>query len=110
MKQTQKLIKADTLWGKYRIDSAGDTVTPVLVKYIPTAFDSLKPCDIKLLAPGDTASAATIVGTIKPNICVGYEKTMSELCTDAADMVMFPLTVYVLVKLIVQVRLMPRFA
>ena len=108
MKQTPKLIKADTLWGKYRIDEAGDTVTPVLVKYIPTAFDSIRPCDIGLLAPGDTGRAESFIGTIKPNVCVGYKPSLSDQCRDASDVLMFTFTVYAVLKLVYKVVFMPR--
>jgi len=108
MKQTPKLIKADTLWAKYRIDSVGDTVTPVLVKYLPTAFDSLQPCDIKLLERGDTARSASFVGTIKPNVCVGYEPSLSDKCRDGADIIMFTFTVLAVLKLVVKVWFMPK--
>lgn len=103
-----QIIKADTLWSKYRIDEVGDTVTPVLVKYLPTAFDSLQPCDIKLLETGDTSRAASFVGTIKPNVCAPIEKSLSDKCRDGADIVMFTVTVLAVVKLIVKVWFMPR--
>lgn len=108
MKQTPKLIKADTLWNKYRIDEAGDTVTPVLVKYLPTAFDSIKPCDIGLLAPGDTARAESFVGTIKPNVVVPIEPSLSDKCRDVSDVLMFTFTVIAVLKLVVKVWFMPR--
>ena len=108
MKQTPKLIKADTLWNKYRIDEAGDTVTPVLVKYLPTAFDSIKPCDIKLLERGDTARAETFVGTIKPNVVVPVESSLSDKCRDVSDVLMFTFTVIAVLKLVVKVWFMPK--
>lgn len=110
MKQTPKLIKADTLWNKYRIDESGDTVTPVLVKYLPTAFDSLKPCDIKLLEGGDTARAESFVGTIKPNVVVPIEPSLSDKCRDVSDVLMFTFTVIAVLKLVVKVWFMPRLS
>jgi hypothetical protein len=107
MKQMQ-IIKADTLWDKYRIDSDGDTVTPVLVKYLPTAFDSIQPCDIALLEQGDTARAETFVGTIKPNVVVPIEPSLSDQCRDASDVLMFTFTVYAVLKLVYKVVFMPR--
>ena len=107
MKQMQ-IIKADTLWDKYRIDSDGDTVTPVLVKYIPTAFDSIQPCDIALLERGDTARSASFVGTIKPNVVVPVEPSLSDKCRDGADVIMFTVTVLAVLKLVVKVWLMPK--
>ena len=110
MKQTPMLIKADTLWNKYRIDEAGDTVTPVLVKYLPTAFDSIQPCDIKLLELGDTARAETFVGTIKPNVVVPVEPSLSDKCRDVSDVLMFTFTVIAVLKLVVKVWFMPRLS
>ena len=101
-------MKADTLWSKYRIDSVGDTVTPVLVKYLPTAFDSIQPCDIALLERGDTARSASFVGTIKPNVVVSVEPSLSDKCRDGADVIMFTVTVLAVMKLVVKVWLMPK--
>ena len=80
----------------------------LIVPHTPTAFDSIRPCDIKLLAPGDTGRAESFIGTIKPNVCAPIEKSLSDKCRDGADVVMFTVTVLAVVKLIVKVWFMPR--
>lgn len=80
----------------------------LIVPHTPTAFDSIQPCDIKLLEAGDTSMAASFIGTVKENVCVGYEKTLSEKCVEYADMAMFTITVLAVLKLVVKVWFMPR--
>lgn len=80
----------------------------LIVPHTPTAFDSLQPCDIKLLALGDTGRAESFIGTIKPNVCVGFEPSLSDQCRDASDVLMFTFTVYAVLKLVYKVVFMPR--
>jgi hypothetical protein len=101
-------ITIDTLWNKYRIDEAGDTVIPVLVKKEITAFDTIQPCDIKLLDVGDTSRSASFVGTIKPNVCAGYSPSADDISITCTDSIMWAFTTYALLKLCFKVAFWPR--
>ena len=80
----------------------------LIVPHTPTAFDSIRPCDIKLLEIGDTGRAESFIGTIKPNVCDPIEKSLSDKYRDASDVLMFTFTVYAVLKLVYKVVFMPR--
>jgi hypothetical protein len=73
-----------------------------------TAFDTIQPCDIKLLEVGDTARSASFVGTIKPNVCAGYSPSADDISITCTDSIMWAFTTYALLKLCFKVAFWPR--